>query len=200
MAKSKTIKVVDVEPISEPVLELISEPIAEPEVSEAKASPLPISEPIVDVKPKAKRQSKAKKVEPVIEPEVTVESTLNESVVELKMPAELIKQIKVQADKVKCPDCEKMVSSKSLKYSHKHTCISKKIQEHNDKKSPRKNIIGEKREELLNNDDVNETIDEKVYEPIVVELPVKPIMKESARDIKNRVRQQRILNLFVNAV
>ena len=121
MAKSKTIKVVDVEPISEPIAEPIEEPISEP-----------------IVKPKAKRISKAKKVEPIIEPEATVESTLNESVVELKIPDELIKQLKVQADKVKCPDCEKMVTSKSLKYSHKYTCLSKKVQEHNDKTATKK--------------------------------------------------------------
>ena len=211
MAKSKTIKVVDVEPeVPEakasplPISEPISEPIAEPEVPEAKASPLPISEPIVKLPKdangaKAKRQPKAKKVVPIVEPEVTVESTLNESVVELKMPVELIKQLKLPSDKVKCPDCEKMVSSKSLKYSHKYTCISKKIQEHNDKKSPRKNIIGEKREELLNNDDV---IGDKVYEPVEVVLPVKQnvSVKETARDMRQRLRQERLLNLFVNAV
>jgi hypothetical protein len=134
MPKAKTIKVVEVEPIiDEPISEPISEPVNEP-ISEA------ISEPFVEVKlpkdangAKAKRQPKAKKVEPIIEPEVTVESTLNESVVELKIPDELIKQLKIQADKVKCPDCEKMVTSKSLKYSHKYTCLSKKVQEHNDK-------------------------------------------------------------------
>ena len=134
MPKAKTIKVVEVEPINESVNEVIAEPIAEP-----------IVESIVEqqeVKPKAKRQPNAKKAEPIIEPEVTVESTLNESVVELKIPAaptlarmqpdELIKQLKVQADKVKCPDCEKMVASKSLKYSHKYTCLSKQAKEHND--------------------------------------------------------------------
>ena len=132
MPKAKTIKVVEVEPIiDEPISEPISEPVNEP-ISEA------ISEPFVEVKPKAKRQPKAKKVEPIIEPEVTVESTLNESVVELKIPDELIKQLKVQADKVKCPDCEKMVTSKSLKYSHKYTCLSKKVQEHNDKTATKK--------------------------------------------------------------
>ncbi len=165
-----------------------------------------IAEPIVDVKlpkdangAKAKRQPKAKKVEPIVEPEVTVESTLNESVVELKIPEELIKQIKVQADKVKCPDCEKMVSSKSLKYSHKHTCIAKKVKEHNDKT---------KKDILLNNDDVidnKETQDdqmEKVYEPVEVALPIKQnvSVKETARDMRQRLRQERLLNLFVNAV
>lgn len=195
MAKSKTIKVVDVEPISEPITEPIAEPINEPiaePISELISEP--INQPIV----KAKRISKAKKVEPVIEPEVTVESTLNESVVELKIPAELIKQLKLPSDKVKCPDCEKMVSSKSLKYSHKHTCISKKIHEHNDKTATKKEI-------LLNNDDVidnKETQEETVYEPVEVVLPVKQnvSVKETARDMRQRLRQERLLNLFVNAV
>jgi len=195
MPKAKTIKVVEVEPI-------IDEPISEP-INEPK------SEPLVEVKPKAKRQPKAKKVvftqgsqdqrEPIIEPEVTVESTLNESVVELKIPVaptlarmqpdELIKQLKVLADKVKCPDCEKMVTSKSLKYSHKYTCLSKKVQEHNDKTATKKEI-------LLN--DNNEDVTE--YEPIVVALPIKPIVKETARDMRQRLRQERLLNLFVGAV
>jgi hypothetical protein len=183
MPKAKTIKVVEVEPIiDEPISEPISEPINEP-ISEA------IREPFVEVKPKAKRQPKAKKVEPIIEPEVTVESTLNESVVELKIPDELIKQLKVQADKVKCPDCEKMVTSKSLKYSHKYTCLSKKVQEHNDKTATKKEILLNE-----NNEDVTE------YEPIVVALPIKPIVKETARDMRQRLRQERLLNLFVGAV
>ena len=183
MPKAKTIKVVEVEPIiDEPISEPISEPVNEP-ISEA------ISEPFVEVKPKAKRQPKAKKVEPIIEPEVTVESTLNESVVELKIPDELIKQLKIQADKVKCPDCEKMVTSKSLKYSHKYTCLSKKVQEHNDKTATKKEILLNE-----NNEDVTE------YEPIVVALPIKPIVKETARDMRQRLRQERLLNLFVGAV
>ena len=185
MPRAKTIKVVEVEPLIESTNEVISEPISEP-IDE------PIAEPIVEqqeVKPKAKRQSKAKKVEPIIEPEVIVESTLNESVVELKIPDELIKQLKVQADKVKCPDCEKMVTSKSLKYSHKYTCLSKKVQEHNDKTATKKEILLNE-----NNEDVTE------YEPIVVALPIKPIVKETARDMRQRLRQERLLNLFVGAV
>ena len=186
MPKAKTIKVVEVEPIiDEPISEPISEPVNEP-ISEA------ISEPFVEVKPKAKRQPKAKKVEPIIEPEVTVESTLNESVVELKIPDELIKQLKIQADKVKCPDCEKMVSSKSLKYSHKYTCISKKVQEHNDKTATKK--------EILLNDNNDNKEEDTFYEPVEVTLPIKPIVKETARDMRQRLRQERLLNLFVGAV
>ena len=201
MPRARTIKVVEVEqptsetidePSAEPISEPISEPVNEP-ISEA------ISEPFVEVKlpkdangAKAKRQPKAKKVEPIIEPEVIVESTLNESVVELKIPDELIKQLNVHADKVKCPDCEKMVSSKSLKYSHKYTCISKKVQEHNDKTATKK--------EILLNDNNDNKEEDTVYEPVEVTLPIKPIVKETARDMRQRLRQERLLNLFVGAV
>ena len=182
MPRAKTIKVVEVE---QPTSETIDEPSAEP-ISE------PISEPIVEqqeVKPKAKRQPKAKKVEPIIEPEVTVGSPLNESVVELKIPEELIKQLKIQADKVKCPDCEKMVSSKSLKYSHKYTCISKKVQEHNDKTATKKEI-------LLNDNNEEET----VYEPVEVTLPINQVCNETLRELKNRMKQDRIKSMFSKAV
>lgn len=189
MPKAKTIKVVEVE---QPSSETINEPVDEPVIE-------PIAEPIVEQQEvklpkdangaKAKRISKAKKVEPIIEPEVTVESTLNESVVELKIPEELIKQLKVQADKVKCPDCEKMVTSKSLKYSHKYTCLSKKVQEHNDKTATKKEI-------LLNDNNEEET----VYDPVEVTLPIKPARNETQREIKNRMKQDRIKLMFSKAV
>ena len=45
-----------------------------------------------------------------------------------------------------------------------------------------------KKEILLNenNEDVTE------YEPIVVALPIKPIVKETARDMRQRLRQERL--------
>ena len=82
-----------------------------------------------------------------------------------------------------------MVTSKSLKYSHKYTCLSKKVQEHNDKTATKKEILLNE-----NNEDVTE------YEPIVDALPIKPIVKETARDMRQRLRQERLLNLFVGAV
>ena len=51
----------------------------------------------------------------VIEPEVEVE-------VEVTLPAE---EVKVEA-KVECPDCGKMMSQKTLRYSHGPNCVSKK--------------------------------------------------------------------------
>ena len=131
-----------------------------------------------------------------------VESTLNESVVELKIPDELIKQLKVQADKVKCPDCEKMVTSKSLKYSHKYTCLSKKVQEHNDKTATKKEILAfdQKVADQGLNDNNDNKEEDTFYEPVEVTLPIKPIVKETARDMRQRLRQERLLNLFVGAV
>ena len=58
-------------------------------------------------------------------------------------------------------------------------------------------MIKQQQKEILlneNNEDVTE------YEPIAVELPVKPIVKETARDMRQRLRQERLLNLFVGAV
>ena len=87
---------------------------------------------------------------------------------------------------------KKTVSSKSLKYSHKYTCISKKVQEHNDKTATKK--------EILLNDNNDNKEEDTVYEPVEVTLPIKPILKETARDMRQRLRQERLLNLFVGAV
>jgi hypothetical protein len=82
-----------------------------------------------------------------------------------------------------------MVSSKSLKYSHKYTCISKKVQEHNDKTATKKEI-------LLNDNNEEET----VYEPVEVTLPIKQVRNETLRELKNRMKQDRIKLMFSKAV
>ena len=51
----------------------------------------------------------------VIEPEPEVE-------VQAELPAE---EVKVEA-KVECPDCGKMMSQKTLRYSHGPNCVAKK--------------------------------------------------------------------------
>ena len=58
-------------------------------------------------------------------------------------------------------------------------------------------MIKQQQKDILLNDN-NEDVTE--YEPIVVELPIKPIVKESQRDMRQRLRQERLLNLFVGAV
>ena len=85
-----------------------------------------------------------------------------------------------------------MVLSKSLKYNHKYTCISKKVQENNDKTATKK--------EILLNDNNDNKEEDTFYEPVEVTLPIKPIVKETARDMRQRLRQERLLNLFVGAV
>ena len=63
--------------------------------------------------PKAKRVTKKKKEE---ETEVEEEPSVVEE--EVKQPS-----------KAQCPDCGKMVSSKTLKYSHKANCKANKVKE-----------------------------------------------------------------------
>jgi predicted RNA-binding Zn-ribbon protein involved in translation (DUF1610 family) len=77
-------------------------------------------EPVVEAAPKKKRAAPKKAKAP--EPEVKVESTINETTVEVQMPAERAKR----DAKVSCPDCGKQVSSKTLKYSHVPNCTAKK--------------------------------------------------------------------------
>ena len=82
-----------------------------------------IETPIVITKAKAKRASKAKPAG-VVEPEVEVTASLDEveAVITLPLPEEL----KVDT-KVACPDCGKQMSAKTLKYSHRPSCSSKKL-------------------------------------------------------------------------
>ena len=82
-----------------------------------------------------------------------------------------------------------MVSSKPLKYSHKNTCISKKVQEQNDKTATKKEI-------LLNDNNEAET----VYEPVEVTLPIKQVRNETLRELKNRMKQDRIKLMFSKVV
>jgi hypothetical protein len=171
MTKAKTIKVISVdESVKEEVIadiEQISEPAAEP----------------IEVKPKAKRQPRTKKAEILDGPEVNTVSSLDENIVEFKLPIVIEKEPEKVIEKVKCPDCDKMVTPKSLKYSHKYTCIAKKVKE-----------LGERPlEQTTVEDDVKE------YEPVQITLPTKPIRIESHREIRNRVKQEQMKTIFSNA-
>ena len=172
MTKAKTIKVISVdESVKEEVIadiEQISEPAAEP----------------IEVKPKAKRQPRTKKAEILDGPEINTVSSLDENVVEFKLPVVLEKEPGKVIDKVKCPDCDKMVTPKSLKYSHKYTCIAKKVKEHNERQ-PEQTII---------EDDVKE------YDPVKVAIHPKPVRIESLREIRTRVKQEQMKNIFSQAV
>jgi hypothetical protein len=199
VVKANTIKVIDVvkpeEPIAEPIVESVDEPIVES-----------VDEPIVEVKPslrtpvvRAKRQPslrtpvvKAKKEEPTIQPETNVIYTIDESIIDVKLPTEPIKEeslrtpvVKKIADKVKCPDCGKMVSSKSLKYSHIHTCTAKKTKQ--------QDVNVE-----VKQDEPTEYI--KTFEPVNIELPMKPSLPGSQRENMRKLRQERMKLLFTGAV
>jgi len=91
---------------------------------QSDASLLAIEEEVVDQpKAKAKRspsRGPSVRLKPeVIEPEPEVE-------VQAELPVEEVKaHVKAEA-KVECPDCGKMMSQKTLRYSHGPNCVSKK--------------------------------------------------------------------------
>lgn len=173
MTKAKAIKVIDVEPEIESVVETVIEPVIDS---------------IIESVVKPKRQPRVKKVKPVMEfiPE-EIEPIILE-VIEPIIPEVIETIVKPVIEKVQCPDCQKMVSSKSLKYSHKHTCIAKKVKEHIDKTEI-------KHEEIEVQDE-----DTKVYEPVIVKLNPRPAVKETQRVIRQKIKQENITNLFAQAV
>ena len=169
MTKAKVIKVIDVEQVIEPEIEAVIEPVIES-----------VIEPIIESVVKPKRQPRAKKVEKILEviPEV----------IEPVKPEVIEQIVKPVIEKVQCPDCQKMVSSKSLKYSHKHTCIAKKVKEHIDKTE-------------VKHDEIDVAHDDtKVYEPVIVKLNPRPVEKETQRAIRQKIKQENISNLFAQAV
>lgn len=117
----------DAQEMSEVINEIreVKEPVVE-EVAEPPAPTPDVAEPqVVSAKPKAKRASRAKAKAMPAEPVVEVTQTLEEVVAEVEMPKEENKEVKV-AEKVKCPDCGKQMSAKTLKYSHGPNCVVKK--------------------------------------------------------------------------
>ena len=77
-------------------------------------------------KPKAKRKPRAKKVEAMAAVVEEPAPVLDEPVAETPPPPEPpAEEPKAKAEKVPCPDCGRMVSSKTLKYTHSKTCKGK---------------------------------------------------------------------------
>jgi hypothetical protein len=98
-----------------------------PEAKEEES--VPISEP----KPKAKRKPREPKKEAVVEavPESLPEGSQTKGTESLPEPVQDVKTEQVEkpkADKETCPDCGKLVSAKTLKYSHKANCKANKEQ------------------------------------------------------------------------
>ena len=98
---------------AEQMTEILQEVKEEPKVA--------VSDAVVEVKPKAKRASRAKpKEEPRKEEPLEVEP-----IEEQILTPEPKEEARID-DKVACPDCGKQMSAKTLKYSHVANCVTKK--------------------------------------------------------------------------
>ena len=155
MPKPKTIKIVDAEqqqetqPDEQPAEEVT------PEVEEVKETP------------KAKSKARAKKK--VIDETITVAKNV---VLDFDTKDEpTIKAV----EKVECPNCNKMVSAKTFKYSHVHTCKAKK-------------------------EVVEQPVD--IKQPPVIETPILQVQRTvmSSRDARLQKRQEHLNSLIKQAI
>ena len=118
---------------AEQMTEILQEVKEEPKVA--------VSDAVVEVKPKAKRASRAKPKEEPLEAEPIEEQILTQ---EPKEEARI-------DDKVACPDCGKQMSAKTLKYSHVANCVTKKPKTKTEKTDEQQYPpqVGEITEELI---------------------------------------------------
>lgn len=197
MPKPKRITVVS--------LEKKQEDINEPEGLVVTQEPLdePIQIPNEEQlnKPKPKRKPRAKKQdEPTQQPEINIITTLDETVAEVVIPEITTSQSKPKvAEKVKCPDCGKMVSDKTFKYTHIHNCKSKKEA----MKEQHVEDTEVKEQDESKQVDVEEeyVLGSERFQPVEITLPLpKPLKVETQREIRNRLRTERLKALFANAV
>jgi hypothetical protein len=114
----------DAEQMTEIIKEVQQEPKEEPQEA--------VSDAPGEVKPKAKRASRAKPKEEPLEVEPKEEQILTEQV-----PKE---EAKID-DKVACPDCGKQMSAKTLQYSHVANCVTKKPKTKTEKKEEQQPTI-----------------------------------------------------------
>lgn len=116
--------------MSEVLSEMKDEAPAPTEEQQEPAAPV---EPVAAVeKPKAKRKPRAKKAEAA--PVEVMPTVVEEPAAETPPPPEPVEEPKAKAEKVPCPDCGRMVSEKTLKYTHSKTCKAK---------NPKHIVIGE---------------------------------------------------------
>ena len=113
MPKQKTIKIVDVEPPQE------GQPDEQPEEQQEV---VPAVEEVKETPPKAPAKAKSKaRAKSKVRDETFV--VAKDVVLDFDTKDEpTIKAI----EKIECPNCNKMVSAKTFKYSHVHTCKAKK--------------------------------------------------------------------------
>jgi hypothetical protein len=124
---------------AEQMTEILQEVKEEPKVA--------VSDAVVEVKPKAKRASRAKpKEEPRKEEPLEVEP-IEEQILKSPEPKE---EARID-DKVACPDCGKQMSAKTLKYSHVANCVTQKQKTKTEKTYEQQypTQVGEITEELI---------------------------------------------------
>ncbi len=115
----------DAEEMTELVKVIEDDKVIIAEVPVEPVAEVPLEIVADEPKPKPKRASRAK-AKPAPEPDVEVqEQTINDVTVEVELPKEENKEVKVN-EKVSCPDCGKQMSAKTLKYSHGPNCLVKK--------------------------------------------------------------------------
>ena len=133
-----------------------------------------------------------KQDEPTQQPEINVVNTLDEIVAEVVLPDMNTMQSKDKLiEKVKCPDCGKMVSEKTFKYTHTYNCKSKK-------EATKEQEVEVKEQDESKEEQSNDNYE---YKPVEITLPPpKPIRLESQKEIRNRLRTERLKALFANAV
>ena len=128
----------DAEQMTEILQEVQQKPKEEPKEEPKEA----ISDAPGEVKPKAKRASRAKPKEEPLEVE-----PIEEQILKSPEPKEEV----LIDDKVACPDCGKQMSAKTLKYSHVANCVTKKPKTKTEKTYEQQypTQVGEITEELI---------------------------------------------------
>ena len=103
---------------AEQMTEILQEVKEEPKVA--------VSDTVVEVKPKAKRSSRAKPILTLQVSDQREEEPLEAEPIEEQILTQEPKEEARIDDKVACPDCGKQMSAKTLKYSHVANCVTKK--------------------------------------------------------------------------
>jgi hypothetical protein len=125
----------------------------------------------------------------VEEPVKAVEDNLVQ-VEEVKKPD---KTVRVQ-ELVECPDCKKMITPKSFKYSHKKTCSANKTTDNVIESKPTKPKEKAKKEV--------QPEQQETQQPETIQPPQvpKPLTAEEKRREAIRAREDRLTNLFMSTL
>lgn len=118
-------------------------------------------------KPRAKPKPKAKPVEAPVET-FPVEAPLEVAIVEEAKPK------KAKAELVECPDCQKKLTAKTLKYNHSHNCPANKFKE---QVKPEQQSVA----------------------PMQEQVQVQPVNNQTAREVRTMKREKLIHSLISQA-